>query len=427
MEDVISDRSEKRYESGMKLVNYPHAACTRCGCVCDDLTLAVAQNRIVSAEGACDLSRSWLLEQNSRLRTIAEISGVEVPLESAIRKAAELLKVAKAPLIYGLSHSTTDGQRAAIELGEKIGAIIDTTACLEHAQSLISLQQVGESTCSLGEVKNRADLIIYWGSDPLKTHPRHLERYSLPEGKPKRPMVVVDVKETETTKRADTYIQVQPGEDWEIFWQLRLLIAGKLVKARPELVELAEKMKACRFGVIFFGKGLTRTELGHRTVEALLRLVTELNRFTRFYARRMGALGDVAGADNVLAWQTGFPLAVNLQRGYPRYSPGEFSAVNLLAKKQVDICLIIGSDTLKDFPAEALATLRELPTIVLDAEEDEPPIPATVRFTTANYGIHHAGTAYRMDEIPIPLRPILKTTYPTDDSILRKLCESDYR
>ncbi len=98
-----------------------------------------------------------------------------------------------------------------------------------------------------------------------------------------------------------------------------------------------------------------------------------------------------------------------------------------MAKKQVDICLIIGSDTLKDFPAEALATLRELPTIVLDAEEDEPPIPATVRFTTANYGIHHAGTAYRMDEIPIPLRPILKTTYPTDDSILRKLCESDYR
>jgi hypothetical protein len=37
----------------------------------------------------------------------------------------------------------------------------------------------------------------------------------------------------------------------------------------------------------------------------------------------------------------------------------------------------------------------------------------TVRFTTAVYGIHRPGTAYRRDERPIPLRAFLPTGYPS--------------
>ena len=85
-------------------------------------------------------------------------------------------------------------------------------------------------------------------------------------------------------------------------------------------------MKSCQQGVVFFGLGLSMRGLGHRSVEALLLLVRELNDFTRFYARRMRVQGDVTGADTVLAWQTGYPFSVNLGRGYPRFNPGEFSA-----------------------------------------------------------------------------------------------------
>ena len=53
-------------------------------------------------------------------------------------------------------------------------------------------------------------------------------------------------------------------------------------------------------------------------------------------------------------------------------------------------------------------------------------IPPAVRFTTAVYGIHLPGTVYRMDEVPIPLRPILPTHYPSDaevlDRIRQRLC-----
>ena len=34
-------------------------------------------------------------------------------------------------------------------------------------------------SCTLGEVKNRADFIIYWGGNPAECHPRHFTRYTL--------------------------------------------------------------------------------------------------------------------------------------------------------------------------------------------------------------------------------------------------------
>ena len=99
------------------------------------------------------------------------IEGQSAALEVAAVRAADLLRAASSPLIYGMSRSSTEGQRAAIALGERIGATIDTTASLCHAPSVMALQEVGESTCTLGEVKNRADLVIFWGSNPVVEPP----------------------------------------------------------------------------------------------------------------------------------------------------------------------------------------------------------------------------------------------------------------
>ena len=38
------------------------------------------------------------------------------------------------------------------------------------------------------------------------------------------------------------------------------------------------------------------------------------------------------GADNVLTWQTGYPFAVSLARGYPRFGPGEYTATDVLGR-----------------------------------------------------------------------------------------------
>jgi formylmethanofuran dehydrogenase subunit B len=407
-------------------------ACSLCSCVCDDLRLTVSDGRIVRAEKACSLAEPWLLTQDSVRPPAAEVDGRPAPFEAAVERAVYLLAQARAPLIYGLSRSSTEGQRAAVRLAELIGATIDTTASRGHAPSVMAVQQVGESTCSLGEVKNRCDLVIFWGCDPVETHPRHLERYAAdcaglftPGGRSDRTLVVVDVQPTATSQTADLFVPVESGHDFELLWALRSLLRGLPIDApsiggtpRTVIHDLYERMTNCRSGIVFFGFGLARRPAAHLAIEALVRLVTELNARTRFYVRRLRGSGDVTGADNVLAWQTGYPFSVNLARGYPRYNPSEFSANDMLERAEPDVCLFVGSVGARRFTRAARSYLERTPTIVLDPPTALPEIPSAVRFTTSIYGIHRPGTAYRMDEIPIPLRAALPAHYPSDADVL---------
>ena len=190
----------------------------------------------------------------------------------------------------------------------------------------------------------------------------------------------------------------------------------------PVLTDLLERMKRCRYGIVFFGLGLSGGDVGHRTVEALLRLTQELNDFTRFHARRLRLHGDVTGADLVLAWQSGFPFATCFSRGYPRFQPDEFSAHELLMRGEVDLCLLVGSEHVPRSsirrPGPAWRRSRRScstgPGIVC-------PVPPTVGFTTAIYGVHAPGVVYRMDEVPIRLRSFLRSELPTDGEVLRRI------
>lgn len=405
--------------------------CTVCGCVCDDLTLAVRNERIVSFAPACSLAERWLIGQGSAADVSPQVDGRDATRDDAVDRAVDILQRARAPLIYGLSRSSTPGQRAAVRLADELGACIDTTASTCHAPSIMALQASGESTCTLGEIRHRSDLVIYWGSNPLRSHPRHLSRYVdapgmfVPGGRKDRHLVVIDHCQTETTELADTFVQVQPGGDFELIWALRAIARGLPIPEAPiagvgaeQIRELAERLMNCRYGAVFFGLGLTRKESPHATVEGLLRLVTDLNAHTRFVARRMRVPGDVAGADTVLCWQTGFPFSVSFARGYPRYNPGEYTADSLLARREVDAVLLVGAEGVSKLSTASQQVLTELPTIVLDYPGATPPFQPDVHFTTAIYGIHRRGTAYRMDEVPIELNALFPSPLPADHDVL---------
>ena len=112
-------------------------------------------------------------------------------------------------------------------------------------------------------------------------------------------------------------------------------------------------MKRARFGVLFFGMGLSMTRGKHMNSAAVLTLAAELNAFTKFVAMPMRGHGNVTGADVVMRWTTGYPFGVNLSRGYPRFNPGEFSTVDLLVRGDNDAALILGADPGATMPQPA--------------------------------------------------------------------------
>lgn len=101
---------------------FDHVACTVCGCVCDDLRIEVAVGAVRRCEGAYFLAEPWFFAQRQQGPPAAQIDGREAPLDDAIARAVELLHGAASPLLYGLSRSSTEGQRAAVALGERYRA-----------------------------------------------------------------------------------------------------------------------------------------------------------------------------------------------------------------------------------------------------------------------------------------------------------------
>jgi formylmethanofuran dehydrogenase subunit B len=107
-----------------------------------------------------------------------------------------------------------------------------------------------------------------------------------------------------------------------------------------------------------------------------------------------------------------------MSRGYPRFNPGEYTTSDTLARGEADAAMIIASDPMANFSQAARERLAAIPYIALDPKETPTTRAATVAFTTSTYGINTAGTVYRMDDVPIPLRPAFTSHHPSDFEIL---------
>lgn len=416
------------------------SVCTACGCLCDDISLSVADAHVVSAENACSLAHAHLYATTDKGGEAppATIAGSEVPLDEAIAEAARLLAKARAPLIFGLSRATCEAQQAAVAMADWLGASIDSATSRFPGLAGVTFQGIGEMTCTLGEVRHRGDVVIFWGANPAVTHPRLLSRYVLdppgmfvPRGRADRHCIVFDSAATETAAQADTFIRIKPGRDFESLWVLRALAGGVALEA--ERVEadtgqslavwqqLVERMRGAHLGVIFLGPQLASSPGAYLNGEAALALVRDLNSTTRFVCLPLRAEANSCGADDVLLWTTGYPFAVNLARGYPRYNPGEFCAQALLARREVDAALLVGVDAEADLNAAARKHLAHIPVVAIDSQLPAAGDGARIALRTARPGLATPGTMYRLDDVPLPLRPALSSRYPSDRDVLERM------
>jgi formylmethanofuran dehydrogenase subunit B len=391
------------------------ATCGGCGLVCDDITAIVGERggleRLIRT---CSLGDEWFAERVAPPPPLARLDGREVELDRALDEAAAVLARARAPLVYGLGQTTCEAQRAAVALAEAIGAVIDPAGPLLDGASGLAYQTLGASTATLGDVRDRAEVVVVWRADPVATHPRLLERLALPD--PDRELVVVDERRTATAAQADTFLELPADRDVEALWTLRALVRqapiARGAAAGLPLEELAARLRACRNGAI-----LHRVR-GHVAALALHGLVRDLSRITHVVSVMLRREANAAGAEDVLAWQTGYPAAVSFARGHPRAGPGELSAAAVLERGDADAALVVGSDPLEHLPPPAAERLRAIPVVSVDPRDTATAAAARVAFTTAAPGVHRAGVVHRLDGVPVPLRAPLASERPGDDEVL---------
>ncbi len=427
------------------------ALCPFCGCLCDDIIVNVENNKIVEAKNACILGSAKILGhcrlsgtkllthhtiKEPMLREDKNSNFREVSYDEAIDKAAEILTRSKRPLMYGWASASCEVDRKGILLAEEVGAVIDNTASVCHGPSGLAVHEKGMPSATLGQIKNRGDIIVFWGCNPVQAHPRHMGRYSSfakgffsDKGRKGRKIIVVDVRKTETANIADEYVEVQYGGDYMIISALRAILSGHADVVpesvggvrKEQLVKLLDTLKAAKFGAVFFGMGLTQSKSRYKNIDNAISLTAELNAFTKYVIMPMRGHYNVAGFNQVCTWETGFATAVDLSRGAPYYNPGETAANDLLYRKEVDAAMIIAGDAAAHFPANSVRELAKVPLVQIDPHWNATTEIANVVIPTAICGIEAEGTAYRMDGVSLRLRKMIEPEHLTDEEVLERI------
>jgi formylmethanofuran dehydrogenase subunit B len=391
------------------------ATCGGCGLVCDDITAVVdGRGGLERLLRTCPLGDAWFAERLAPAPPAARIDGREAGLDAALDEAAAILARARAPLVYGLGRTTCEAQRAAVALAEAIGATIDPAGPVLDGASGAASQARGASTATLGEVRDRAETVVVWQADPVVSHPRLLERLRLPD--PARALVVVAERRTATAELADAFLELPPERSVEALWTLRALVRGApLVPAAASeepLADLAARLRDSR------NVAILHHVRGHVEALGLHALVRDLCRVTHAVTVTLRHEANAAGAEDVLAWQTGYPAAVSFAGGGPRANPGELSAPAVLDRGEADAALVVASDPLGHLPAVAAERLRAIPVVTIDAIDTATARAARIAFTTGAPGVHEPGVVHRLDGVPIPLRALLESTCPSDRDVL---------
>ncbi len=407
-------------------------SCPFCGNVCDDINF----DGEVEREKLCPLGESKLTREKRRI-PYPMVEGERVSYDEAIEKAVEILLNAKRPLLYGWASTVNEAIRLGVILAEKVGGVYDTTSSVCHGPSILATIEEGLPGGTLGQAKNRADVVVFWGCNPAEAHPRHPTRYSvmvkgfLVEGRRLRKTVVVDIRKTATALLSSKFYMIKPNSDFAILTALRSIINGNDSAvpnevgglSKSQLREFAELLLSARYGVIFFGMGATHTRGQDRNVEALIKLVQTLNRHTRYILQPMRGHFNVTGADAVACWEAGYGYAIDFSRGYPRFNPTEFSAVQLLRRRDCDAMLVVGSDPVAHFPFDVVRNMAKIPVIQIDPHYNLTTKVANVVIPSAISGIEAEGTVYRMDGVPVRLKKFRESEFWSDYEILKAMLE----
>jgi formylmethanofuran dehydrogenase subunit B len=403
--------------------------CPFCGTLCDDLEIQVSDDgtKILEVYNACAIGAEKFLHSQAKDRITRprmqqeDGSYKEVSYDDAIEYTAQMLAKAKKPLMYGWSSTSCEAQSVGHEIAEAVGGIVDNTATVCHGSSLIAIQDVGIPSCTLGEIKNRADVIVFWGCNPSHAHPRHLSRYSIfprgfftGKGHKGRKMIVVDPRNTDTMKMADVGLQLEQGRDYELLSALRVAFRGEdlpdVVAGIPKerIYEAAEVMKNARFGVIFFGMGVTQSLGKNHNIDIAIMVTKDLNEFTKFSIIAMRGHYNVTGSGAVLGWQFGYPFATDLSRGFARYNPGATTSNDLLRRDECDAVFVLGSDPGAHFPISSVKKIAHLPSVAVDPHITPTTEISKLHVPVAFVGVEVGGCCYRMDNVPIESRKVVE-------------------
>ena len=401
--------------------------CTGCALLCDDIEVVIENGNVKETKNTCLRGAGRIKGCVNRLTP--SIGKEKADIESCIKKAAEILKNASSPMLFGFDNSTSEAQVKAIGLAKKLNAIIDNTSSFCQGMMVEKVLKQEFKTCSLDDIRNKADVLVYWGSDAQDSQPRHLSRFTyFPRGEERqrgyeedRTAVAIDVRESNTAKICKAHFYKIPLKgDREFMLALMDALSGKVPKYEgcdtQKMLELSSILKNAKFGVIFAGIGLTYSIKDD--IDILVKLGKML---PDVYIMPMVGHYNMRGFNENLFRETGFVNSVRF--GEKAIIDSKYSIAEALRGKNIDALLVAGSDPLSSLPGSIAKSLADIPVICIDPCITLTSKIAAVNIPSAVSGVECSGTAIRMDGKTVELPACLESSYMSDEEILDRITE----
>jgi formylmethanofuran dehydrogenase subunit B len=402
-----------------------------CGVGTDDLTIRVDGLKISVVENGCAVNTPAF--EQPITNTKARINGKEVELKEAIAHAASLLKNTNYPVIGGCA-TDVNGMRGLLALADRTGAVVDNMNFNNARKNILALQDSGWMTTTLAEVKNRCDLLLIVGVDLEGFAPRFFEKYlwneaMFLENTSDREIIYLGTKPSGNASTSPNGKTAQvfecANEDLpEVVAVLRALVKGQPIHAEnvagisiADLTEIADKLKAAKYGVVTWAAGALNYSHAELTVQTISEMVKDVNQTTRCSGFPLGGKEGDQTANQVCGWTTGYAARVSFAKGYPEYDPFLFETNELLNNGEADALVWVNA-----FNAQANPPQTNVPTIVVARSgmtfEKEPDVFIPV----GTPAIDHAGHAFRLDNVvAIRLKKLRDSGLPSTADVLNAI------
>lgn len=374
----------------------PTTTCPACGMLCDDISMA---------ETSCSKSIAFFSQATGE--TNPRSSGKPVSINQAIEKIAALLKSAKKPLIGGLGTDLT-GFRAAYQLADKCNATLAHMNAVTTWRNTKVLQSVGWQTTTMTEVRNRADVIVFIGSDVVKHNPRFFERVIWPKeamfvNNEDRDIVYLGGENLNTSYgvspkgKQPTVLPCKPEQLPEVTAALHALVANKKLNISSvagisveDLESIADRLKQAKYATLIWVSKDLDFPHAELTIQQITQTVVDLNKTTRAGALAMGGSDGDTTVNYAHTWLSGL-------------------AIHEGVLPEHDVLIWVNSFS----PDKALPSTKA-PTIVIGNSnmqfENEPDV--YIPITTP--GLDSSGTMIRVDSnVILPLKKVKESNLPT--------------
>lgn len=397
--------------------------CPFCPLLCDDLVVHTHADDTLRAPDT-DCARlaaalSTYRATDASCRCI--VDGNETDLDTALDRAAQIVSDARRPLFGGLATDVA-GARALYTLAAGCGAILDHLHGDALSAATLALQDRGSFFTTLSEVRDRADLLVFFHCRPSLRYPRFFSRIDGDEAASRELIFIGNAPDPAASihahKRIDAMLPDSDPYDTLALWSA--LSEGRRVDVLPHadadtiaaLATLHAKITAAHYAVIVYEPAALPGPHAALLIEALNRIVKAVNLTSRAACFALGGDDGAQTVSQTTTWLSGFPLRTRvampsrLAGTAPLdHDPYRYRTDTLVARGEIDALLWVAS-----FAPDAWPSVLDIsvPLVVLGhpalADAAKARGPNTVFIPVATPGIDSRAHLFRVDSsVVMPL------------------------